>query len=275
MIESYFFIPGSHPKLQEKIASIKADYIIIDLEDAVLKSNIQTALKALDLLKTKQTLWIRPKIFESGREQFETIKELLKQGFRNFIIPKIRNLEQLKNLESFVGNSMINELNIMILVENPACLINLNEIITKSSFDIEGIGFGSQDYCTETGMKHTLDLLKVPRFQIMNIAKANGIKSIDIACMDSKAGDIFTNELKEAFDMGFDGKFLIHPAQLEKLKRFPFYSKEEVVEAKSILNEHDRLQQPAVFVFKDKAIEPPHIKQYQNIIEWSINHEIK
>ena len=75
--------------------------------------------------------------------------------------------------------------------------------------------------------------------------------------------------------MGFDGKFLIHPAQLDKLKRFPFYSKEEVIEAESILNEHDRLQQPAVFVFKDKVIEPPHIKHYHNIIKWKIKHEIK
>lgn len=268
MIESFFFIPGSHSKLKEKIANIRADYLIIDLEDAVLKSSIQSALEVLNSLNNKEKFWIRPVLFESDKEQFGTIKELLKQGFRNFIIPKIRNLNQLKSLESFIGNSILHELKIILLVENPECLVNLNEIIVHASFSIEGIGFGSQDYCTETEMKHTLELLRIPRFQIMNTAKAHGIKAIDIACMDSNAGDVFEYELKEAFEMGYDGKFLIHLKQLSKLKSFPYYTVEEVIEAESILKEYARLQKPAVFVYNNRAVEPPHIKHYCNIMEW-------
>lgn len=275
MIESYFFIPGSHPKLIEKTINIKADNLIIDLEDAILKSDIQTALGELNSIKNKGGLWIRPVVFEIGKEQLTVFKALLKIGFRNFVLPKIRNLKQLKNLESSINNSILNELKIIILVENPECLLNLNEIIVNSLIKIEGIGFGSQDYCSETGMKHTLELLKTPRFQIMNTTKAHGIKSIDIVSMDSKAGEMFKSELREAFEMGYDGKFLIHPSQLEILKRFPFYTKEEVIEAEDIINEYTKLQKPAVFVYNNIAIEPPHIRQYIKIVKWGNNYGTK
>lgn len=275
MIESFFFIPGSHSKLKEKLATIKADYLIIDLEDAVLKTSIQSILYELKQIDSRENIWVRPVLFENNKEQFATFKELLNQGFRNFIIPKIRNLNQLRSIESFIGNSILNEVNTIILVENPECLLNLNDLIVNASVKIQGVGFGSQDYCTETGMKHTLDYLKIPRFQIMNTAKAHRIKSIDIACMDSKAGHLFNNELKDAFEMGYDGKFLIHPSQLESLKKTPFYTKEEVSEAANILNEYKRLQEPAVFVYNDRVIEPPHIKYFHNIINWSKKYEAK
>lgn len=275
MIESFFFTPGSHSKLKEKLATIKADSLIIDLEDAVLKTNIFSILETLKEIDNIQNIWIRLVLFEDNKEKFATFKELLNQGFRNFIIPKIRNLNQLKSIESFIGNSILNEVKTIILVENPECLLNLNDLIVNASVKIEGVGFGSQDYCSETGMKHTLDYLKIPRFQIMNTAKAHKVKSIDIACMDSKAGQIFSNELKEAFEMGYDGKFLIHPAQLERLKGTRFYTKEEVSEAASILDKYKRLQKPAVFVYNDRVIEPPHIKYFHNIINWSKKYEAK
>jgi citrate lyase beta subunit len=275
MLESYFFIPGTHPKIREKIVDIKADNIIIDLEDSILGSKIKSVLEVINEINNKDKIWVRPALFDSGKEQFGLIKKLVKQGFRNFILPKIRNFNHIKNLEAYLGNSILNELSVIILVENPECLLNLTEILTNSSFLIEGIGFGSHDYCIETRMKHTNDFLKIPRFQIMNTAKANGVKAIDIACMDFKAGEIFTSELKEAFEMGFDGKFLIHPSQLEMLKKFAFYSQAEVIEAESILYEHNILNKPAVFSYNNRVIEPPHINYYNSITEWRRKYEIK
>ncbi len=272
MIESYFFIPGNHPSLDKKIETIKADNLIIDLEDAVSTIEISDSVNTILCLASKETVWIRPVVFEDGRLEFDLLRKLLDSGFRNFVIPKARKLNQLSRLEESISDNILNEISIILLVENPECLLNLHQIITETRLNIVGIGFGSQDYCTETGMRHNFDFLRVPRFQIMNIAKACGLACIDIACMDTSAGEIYKNELKEAFEMGFDGKFLIHPNQLKVLNEFPFINSDQIEEANSILNEYQRLSRPAVFVFKNKAIEPPHIKNYLKIIDWSVKN---
>lgn len=273
MIASYFFIPASHPNLKKKAGVIKADYLIIDFEDATLPIERTEALKKLKDFESKEKLWIRPAIFDNSNHDTSVFLQLIKVGYRNFIIPKCRTLSQLNYLESLLGNHVLAELRIVLLVENPECLLNLRQIIEGSLMKIEGIGFGSQDYCTETGMKHTFDYLRIPRFQIMNTAKAFGLKCVDIACMDTQAGNIFKDEITEAFQMGFDGKFLIHPSQLEVLRKFSFYSTDEIQVAEKVLNEYNQLGRPAVFVYNNKAIEPPHIKHFSKIIKWSKKHE--
>lgn len=275
MITSYFFIPANHPNLNGKLAAVKADSLIIDIEDAVAPNDREAALTTLNGVESKDRLWIRPVIFENLNHPSAAFMYLIQAGFRNFVIPKVRNISQLKQLESIVSKSVLDELQIIILVENPECFLNLQQIIEGTSIKIKGIGFGSQDYCTETGMKHTYEYLKLPRFQIMNTAKAYEINCIDIACMDAHAGAIFQHELKEAFEMGYDGKFLIHPAQLKVLQQYPFFSSDEIKEAIDIIEEYDRLGQPAVFVFNNKAIEPPHIKHFTKIIDWNKKHESK
>lgn len=275
MIASYFFIPANHPKLTEKITAVKADFLILDVEDAVAPNDREAALNKLNGIESKDRLWIRPVIFEHSNRPSAAFVELVQAGFRNFVIPKVRKLNQLKQIETIIRNPVLAELKIILLIENPECFLNLQQIIEGTSIKIEGIGFGSQDYCTETAMKHTYEYLKVPRFQIMNTAKAYGFKCIDIACMDAHAGAVFQHELKEAFEMGYDGKFLIHPAQLKALQQYPFIPTDEVQEAFDIIEAYNRLGQPAVFVFNNKAIEPPHIKHFSKIIEWSIKHESK
>lgn len=275
MIASYFFIPANHPKLIEKLYTVHADFLIIDLEDAVEESERNKALTTISSMDLKSNLWIRPVVFEPSNQVSLVFNKLVQSGFKNFIIPKIRNLFQLKQLENSIGQSDLGELKIILLVENPECLLNLHKIIESSIMRIEGIGFGSQDYCTETGMKHNFDYLRVPRFQIMNIAKAYGVKCIDIACMDTQASAIFKNELRESHEMGYDGKFLIHPNQLKALQQFPFHTREEIKEAMDVIESYERMGKPAVFVFKNNAVEPPHIKQYLNIIKWSQNYESK
>jgi citrate lyase beta subunit len=162
----------------------------------------------------------------------------------------------------------VSDVKVILLIENPEALFTLQEILTKTKLNVIGIGFGSQDYCNETGMKHTAELLKYPRFMISGIAKACRKTSIDIACMDIKNDEIFLSEIEEAESMGFDAKFIIHPRQLQLIRNYKFYSDNEIFDAAMILAEYERLGKPPVFVFKGRAVEPPHINNYKKIINW-------
>jgi citrate lyase subunit beta-like protein len=184
---------------------------------------------------------------------------LLEIGFSNFILPKFRNINDLKEIEKNINFKLFSQINFILLVENPESLFFIKNILISTGLNIIGLGFGSQDYCNETGMDHSLELLRQPRFIISGIAKAFGIQTIDIACMDIKNNDIFINELKESEIMGFDAKFIIHPNQLEIINNYKFYSNDKMAEAEEILKEYERLGRPTVFVYNGKAVEPPHI----------------
>jgi citrate lyase beta subunit len=64
MIHSYFFIPGNHPKLLEKISTIQSDYVIIDLEDSIEKNEIEDVLCIIKNIPNKTNLFVRPRIFD-------------------------------------------------------------------------------------------------------------------------------------------------------------------------------------------------------------------
>lgn len=268
MIQSYFFIPANHPKLEEKLHTIQADYLIIDMEDAFEFKHIDNSLRLLERIKDRGNLWIRPRIFLGNTFNGELLKTLYDLGYTNFVLPKIRNISHLNQVEQYLGRNI----NVILLVENPECLVNLKDILGETKLHITGVGFGSQDYSTETGMKHEQHLLRYPRFMIASTAKAFGISCIDIACMEVTDEEIFRKEVEESIKMGYDGKFIIHPKQLDILNAYPIYSQGDIEEAERTLTEYERLGKPSVFMFNGRAIEPPHIEIYSKIKGWSLKY---
>jgi citrate lyase beta subunit len=269
MIKSYFFIPGDHYALLEKLRTIKSNYLIIDLEDSLKGNKIDFVLQLLTKVIEKEDKWIRPRLFVKEHYNEKLLKELVRIGFRNFLLPKLYNYGQLKEIEKSFDVNILKKINFSLLVENPECLMNLQNIINNSTLNIVSIGFGSQDYCNASGMSHSNELLKFPRFIISNTAKAFGIDCIDIACMDIHNNDAFQNEIKDSIMMGYDGKFIIHPKQLEILNNYEYYSETEILESQKILAEYERQGKPNVFVYNGIAVEPPHIEKYQYIINKS------
>lgn len=269
MIQSYFFIPGNHSKLFDKLETTQADFLIIDIEDSISQNDFNDVLNKIVTIQNKHSLFVRPRLFDGLNPAETTFKILLKSGFRNFIIPKFICISELIQLEDCIIELSVSDVKVILLIENPQALFSLQEILLKTKLNVVGIGFGSQDYCNETGMKHTTELLKYPRFMISGIAKAFGKTSIDIACMDIRNDEIYLKEIEDAESMGFDAKFVIHPRQLELIRNYKFHSDNEIFEAATILAEYERLGKPSVFVFNGRAVEPPHISNYRKIINWN------
>lgn len=272
MIRSYFFIPGNHPRLYEKLKTIDADKVIIDMEDSISQNEFNVVLEKIIRIENKQNILIRPKLFDVQIPIEFTFNSLLKSGFRDFIIPKFRTITDLKILENIIESLNIEDSRVILLIENPESLFTIQNILRETRLNVIGIGFGSQDYCNETGMKHDEIFLRYPRFMVSGIAKAYNKIAIDIACMNITNKDVFQKEIIDAEHMGFDAKFIIHPLQLKLLKMHKIYTETEVNEAEEILHEYNRLGKPAVFVFEGKAIEPPHLRNYQKILNWRKNY---
>lgn len=265
-MKSYFFIPADHPKFYSKINEIKADEIIIDLEDAFNQSKTDIILNELKNLNEKEKYYVRPNIFGKPNG-LEFLSNLFDLGFRKIIIPKFYSAEYLKRIEKFISNKILKEVIFILLVENAKALIELHETLIKTALNIKSIALGSQDFSNNTRIKHDLETLYYPRLQLSLIANANKIEAIDIASMNISNKKEYFRELDSGEKLGYDAKFLIHPIQLEFLNEFNEEVRKELIFAKEMISIFEKKGKPNIFKYKGRVVEKPHIDYYKNVIE--------
>lgn len=273
-MKSFFFIPANRKDFIVKLPSIRADFIVFDFEDSIIQEEFYSATENFADLKISENHFCRLRFFDlEGNLNTKQIDLLLNCGFKNFLIPKFRNLAQIKIIEDKFFE--FTDCRFILLIENPAALNGLNEIVGKTKLNLIGLSFGSQDYCSESNIEHSLENLKIPRFMISNTAKAYNLIAVDIANMILNDENQFRLELSEAKSLGYDGKFIIHPKQLSIFNSYKFFSKEEYRNAKNILDEFESLGTPPVFIHNGAVVEKPHINRYKKIINWYKEYERK
>ena len=279
MLKTFFFIPSNKEKFVIKVSSIDADCFIFDLEDAVAKNEAKACLERLNRLELHDNYYVRPRIeFNDGNiPNLKILNELIDIGFRKFLIPKVSKLDELKYVQKVLKldeNYEFENNLFILLVENPLCLMNLKEIITSKIINITGITLGSHDYTNVVGMKHTSHYLFFARNYVLNVAKAYDLIAIDIASMNISDEEEFSNECLDAFNMGYDAKFVLHPQQLEVLKKTEYIYQEEVKNALEIYEEIKTidLDKFAVIKLNGKLYERPHLKRIMKIVEWNKNN---
>ena len=279
MLKTFFFIPSDKEKFVIKVSSIDADYFVFDLEDAVAKNEAKACLERLNRLELHDNYYVRPRIeFNDGNiPNLKILNELIDIGFRKFLIPKVSKLDELKYVQKVLmldENYEFENNQFILLVENPLCLINLKEIVTSKIINITGITLGSHDYTNIVGMKHTPHYLSFARNYVLNVAKAYGLIAIDIASMNISDEEGFSNECLDAFNMGYDAKFVLHPQQLEVLKKTEYFYQEEVKSALEIYEEIKTIDLDKFSVIKvnGKLYERPHLKRIMKIVEWNKNN---
>lgn len=265
MLDSYFFIPGDKPKYLSKLDIINADYVVIDLEDAV---SLQSKNKAFNLVMTitpKKNHYIRIPFFEYIYSSNQ-IRQVIRHFEGRVVVPKLEDETQINNLIGYLPEI---DLTMIILVENPLCLINLSDILLKHSSKIHAIGFGSHDFCSITGIKHKSEHLVSYVRQIVLYAKAYKLNYIDGVNLNLTDFREFRSECVFAFEMGASGKFLIHPAQIPQLKDAQYMTNEELEEVKNVYDKIKDIPEDSIEVYtiNGKIYERPHIKRIKILIE--------
>ena len=279
MLKTFFFIPSDKEKFVRNVSSIDADCFVFDLEDAVAKNEAKACLERLNRLELHDNYYVRPRIeFNDGNiPNLKMLNELINIGFRKFLIPKVSKLEELKYVQKVLmldENYEFKNNQFILLIENPLCLMNLKEIVTSKIINITGITLGSHDYTNVVGMKHTSHYLFFARNYVLNVAKAYDLIAIDIASMNISDEEGFSNECLDAFNMGYDAKFVLHPQQLEVLKKTEYFYQEEVKNALEIYEEIKTMDLDKFSVIKvnGKLYERPHLKRIMKIVEWNKNN---
>ena len=213
---SVLYIPGSKERALEKAQSLPADAIIFDLEDAVspdakaeARETLAAALKAGGFGKRAKIVRINALTTEWGNEDVRVLKDA---GADIFLLPKVNTPTDVDALADLLGPQMP----IWVMMETPVSVFNAREIAAHAQ--VTGLVAGTNDLTKDLGCRNRADrmpLMTSLQMIVMAARAARGVVAIDGVYNRFRDGDGLKAECEQGRDLGFDGKTLIHPAQID------------------------------------------------------------
>jgi (3S)-malyl-CoA thioesterase len=211
---SVLYIPGSKDRALEKARGLPVDAIIFDLEDAVAVDEKPAARETLKAALAEGGYGARVRIVringldtEWGRADAEAVAQM---DCDAVLLPKVESAAQLDALAKITG-----DLPIWAMMETPKGMLNAAEIAAHPK--MAGMVMGTNDLAKELQTRFRADRLPLLTSLSMCLlaAKAEGLVIVDGVYNAFKDDEGLKAECTQGRDMGFDGKTLIHPAQVD------------------------------------------------------------
>lgn len=216
---SVLYIPGSKERALEKACALPADAIIFDLEDAVAPSEKPAARDLLarvlrDVDFGRRLRIVRINGFDSdwGRADADALDRAIAGGAKidAVLVPKVNRAADLDAVAAAVPGA-----DLWAMMETAAGMLNAAEIAAHPR--LRGMVMGTNDLAKELNSRFRPDRLALQAGLGLCLlaAKAHGRFIVDGVYNAFKDDEGLRAECEQGRDMGFDGKTLIHPAQLE------------------------------------------------------------
>jgi citrate lyase subunit beta/citryl-CoA lyase len=158
---------------------------------------------------------------------------------------------------------------LMPILESASGILNSLEI-AKASKNNVAIAMGLEDYTADIGVERTNQGREslFARSQVVNAARSAGIQAIDTVFSDVNDEDALRESVREAKEIGFDGKGCIHPRQIKPIHEEFAPTEPEIEKAKKIVRAFYEAEARGLGVVSlgSKMIDPPIVKRAQNII---------
>jgi len=264
-LRSVLYMPSSNERALEKAKTIAADAIIFDLEDAVAPDAKPTAREAAAAAVQSGEYGRRELIIRVngiGTEwHHDDIKVAAGAGPDVVLVPKVNSAEEVYELVNALAAAGAPEkTKLWAMVETPIAMLNALSIATASE-RLTGFVMGTNDLVKELYAEH------VPGRQpvitglglALLAARAAGIVIIDGVYNDVKNLDGFLAEVEQGRQMGFDGKTLIHPGQVEGANE-GFAPSEQAVEDARGLIEAFESSTGGVVTYNGRMVENLHVE---------------
>ncbi|MBK1624555.1 HpcH/HpaI aldolase/citrate lyase family protein [Afifella marina] len=241
VFRSLIYVPADKPRALAKARGLAADAIIVDLEDAVAPDAKNDAREALrDALAEPFSAPVILRINGlSSQWATEDLLAALAARPQGILVPKVESAADLKILADALDQAdALERTALWAMIETPKALLNLAEIAASSQrLPLKGFVLGLNDLAKETGVRPDPDRgAFLPwMMSVIAAARAYGLVAIDGVLNDFGDNARLEAECAQARALGFDGKSLIHPRQIETANRIFAPSAEEIAEAETIV----------------------------------------
>ena len=240
---SCLYMPGANARALEKARELPADTLILDLEDAVApeakaeaRSAIAAALAAGGYGKRELVVRMNGLDSEWGHADLEMA---VKSGAAAVLAPKVTGVRDIERLDAALKKAGAGEgFALWVMIETPLAILSIKEIAAASTGShLTTFVMGTNDLAKEYRARMTPDRLAFQTALQLSVvaARAYGLTAIDGVYNDIKNEDGFRHECEQGRDLGFDGKTLIHPSQLEDCNRIFAPSRHDVEQAQAVI----------------------------------------
>ena len=231
-------VPGSSPKMLEKAKGLPADQIFMDLEDSVApiakadaRKNVVAALNEGGYEEKVRVVRVNDLTTQWTYQDVTEIVENAGQNLDCIMLPKVQTAAQvqwldmtLTQIEKTMGFEQ-GRIGIEAQIENALGLVNVDEI-AQASPRVETIIFGPADFMASINMKSLIVGEQPPGYtegdayhyilsRILMAARAYDKQAIDGPYLQIKDVDGYRRVAERSAALGFDGKWVLHPGQVE------------------------------------------------------------
>ncbi len=276
------FVPGNNPAMMQDAFIYGPDSIMLDLEDSVTLAEkdaarllVHNALKTIDYGDTEMVVRINPLNTPYGKKDIEAV---VKAGVHVIRMPKTETADEVREVEAEIERvekeiGCLGRTKIMAAIESALGIVNAYDIAVASK-RMMGIALGAEDYCANLKTQRTpggAELL-LARETIVVAARAAGIDALDTVYSNVNDMETFRKEVELIKTLGFDGKSIINPRQIEVVNEVFAPTEKDITKARAIIAAIKEAEEKGsgVISLNGKMVDRPVVIRAERTIELAI-----
>jgi citrate lyase subunit beta/citryl-CoA lyase len=281
MFRSLIFVPGNSTRFVEKAKTLAADIVCFDLEDSVPSNEKATARKIIaDALARRQEydrpVYVRTNSPESGLVPAD-LKAAVRKGIDGIVIPKVNDVQEIarikKQLAALEKQRETGKIALMPSIETTKGVVNAYSIAGVDD-RISALVFGVFDLLYDMRLEYDESDptgYAYARAKIPVDARAAGVHAIDAIWQKIDDADGLVRDAIVAKRLGYSGKSIIHPGQIEPVHSVFLPSKRDIEWAKKVVQALGEAMEKGsgrgAVRLEGKMIDAVHYKQATAILD--------
>ena len=278
LLRSLLFVPGNNARFIEKSKILTADIICFDLEDSVPAEGKKSARNLIKNALTnrsqyKAEVYVRTNSPTSGMIPAD-LAEIVQKGINGIVIPKVRDANEITKVEKILTSlekkRKLKPIELMPSIESAAGVVNAYRI-ASSSKRVSALVFGVFDLLNDLGVEYTKQAegARYSRSKIPIDAKAAGKYAIDAIWQDLNDTVGLKQDCIVAKNLGYSGKSIIHPSQIEDVHRVFNPTLSEIEWAKKVIEAYSLAKEKKKGATKidGKMIDEVHFKRAKALLD--------
>ena len=271
---SVLYMPGSNARALEKGKGLAADALILDLEDAVAPDAKEAARRQIGEAVTAGGYGHRELIVRVnglatpwGRDDLTAASGFAVDAV---LLPKVENAATVHQAEEVMdGAGAPPGMSIWRMMETPLAMLHAEEIAAAGG-RLGGLVMGTSDLAADLHAAHTRD--RLPMITGLGLcmlaARAAGLPILDGVYLDLGDDEGFGQACGQGAELGFDGKTLIHPKQIEVANKAFAPSADEIEWSRRIIAAHAEaeMEGQGVLLVDGKLIENLHVNDAKRLV---------
>ncbi|OLB92095.1 MAG: CoA ester lyase [Thaumarchaeota archaeon 13_1_40CM_38_12] len=279
LLRSLLFVPGNNARFIEKAKILTADIICFDLEDSVPTEEKKSARNLIKNVLTNRSqyraeVYVRTNSPTSGMILAD-LAEIVQKGIDGIVIPKVNDANEITKIEkiliSLEKKRKLKPIELMPSIESAAGVVNAYRI-ASSSERVSALVFGVFDLLNDLGVEYTKQAegARYSRSKIPIDAKAAGKYAIDAIWQDLNDTVGLKQDCLVARNLGYSGKSIIHPDQIEATHRVFHPTPTEIEWAKKVIEAYSlaKKKKKGATKIDGKMIDEVHFKRAKTLLDF-------